>query len=66
MPIWNRCQNCGRLIAYADFAEGRAVHQILTPSSEFTDERYETYHVACEAATAPSPVTTNGEASSNV
>ena len=41
--LWNKCVECGRLIAYVDFADGRAKRIFVTPSSEFSDERYETF-----------------------
>lgn len=56
---WNRCQICGRLIAYEAFIDGRAVNRIVTPSSEFSDETFDTYHVACEAATQAPQESTN-------
>jgi hypothetical protein len=57
--LWNRCMMCGRLIAYDAFLDGRAVNLCITPSSEFSDERYETYHVACEGPTPPPSASTN-------
>lgn len=39
--MWNRCDVCGRFIALRDFEKG-ALRQIVTPSSEFTREEFET------------------------
>ena len=38
---WNRCDVCGRFIALRDFCRG-AIRRLLTPSSHFTREEYET------------------------
>lgn len=38
---WNRCDVCGRFIAMKDFDKG-ARRNLLTPSSEFTREEFET------------------------
>lgn len=45
---WNRCDECGRFISLDDFGAvgeevGPAVRYLITPDSEFTDERYETF-----------------------
>ena len=45
---WNKCQDCGRFIAYEEFEDGTAVHKFISPLSEFSDERYETYHLECK------------------
>jgi hypothetical protein len=38
---WNRCDVCGRFIAYDDFDNG-ATRQMLTPDSHFSSEDWET------------------------
>jgi hypothetical protein len=38
---WNRCDVCGRFIAFADFDKG-AIRRLVYPDSEFTRETYET------------------------
>ena len=39
---WNRCQECGRFISFADLDSGRARHQMITPDSDVSHEAYET------------------------
>lgn len=39
---WNRCQECGRFIAYEDFATGAALHHLLEPDSQLGVETWET------------------------
>ncbi len=41
---WNRCDECGRFIAYADFLSHAAVRTCVTPESLTT---HETYWTAC-------------------
>jgi len=42
MPdIWNRCDECGRFIAFEDFDAG-AVRRLVYPDSELTRETFET------------------------
>lgn len=48
-PAWNRCDVCGRFIAFEDFDRG-AVRQLVTPDSAYTRETYET--LCIEHATA--------------
>lgn len=38
---WNKCDVCGRFIAFADFDRG-AVRQLVTPDSAYSGEVYET------------------------
>jgi len=38
---WNRCDTCGRFIAFDEFDDG-ASRKLLTPLSDFTSETYET------------------------
>jgi hypothetical protein len=46
--IWNRCDVCGKFIPFVDFQldsnlnESKATRRMLTPDSEFSEERYET------------------------
>jgi len=39
--IWNRCDECGRFIAFKDFDNG-AVRRLIYPDSELTCETWET------------------------
>lgn len=39
---WNRCQECGRLISFADLESGAARHELVNPSAYGTDETWET------------------------
>jgi hypothetical protein len=39
--LWNRCDICGRFIAYKDFDHG-AVRTLLTPDSDHSREEWET------------------------
>jgi hypothetical protein len=39
--IWNRCDVCGRFIAFDDFGRA-AVRRLVYPDSEFTRETWET------------------------
>lgn len=40
--LWNKCQVCGKIIPYADFADGRAINRLLEPSSDLGVEKWET------------------------
>ena len=40
--LWNKCHECGRIIPYVDFADGRAVHRMLEPDSDLGVEKWET------------------------
>ncbi len=45
MPIernWNRCDSCGRFVAFRDFDLGGAIRRMVTPDSEFSKETWET------------------------
>jgi hypothetical protein len=44
---WNRCDYCGRFIAYADYDAGRAGVDEIYPDSFCTVETWERYHVSC-------------------
>lgn len=46
--LWNKCDICGRIISFQDFADDKAKHILLEPSSDLGVERYETYHNICE------------------
>jgi hypothetical protein len=35
---WNRCDECGRFIAYDDFLTNKATVRQIAPSSEWTDD----------------------------
>jgi hypothetical protein len=39
---WNRCDQCGRFISLDDFADGKATHKMLEPSSDLGVETWET------------------------
>lgn len=45
---WNRCDICGRFISMADFPD-KATRHLLTPDSDRSEEKYETYHNSCFA-----------------
>lgn len=42
--LWNRCQECGRLISYNDINIGKAIHRMVTPD---TNVSYETWETLC-------------------
>jgi len=50
--LWNKCDECGRIIPYVDFESGNALHQMITPDSDLTYESWETlcrdHHKPCE------------------
>lgn len=48
MRPWNKCDDCGRFIALADFDHG-ASRKLLTPDSHFSREEYETLCSKCAA-----------------
>ena len=37
--IWNKCQECGKFIAYEDFLNG-AINKLDTPESDLSEETY--------------------------
>jgi hypothetical protein len=45
---WNRCDDCGRFIAYEEFGNG-AIHKLITPLSACTWEEWETVCGKCVA-----------------
>jgi hypothetical protein len=38
---WNRCDECGRFIAYQDFVDGLATNRLVMPESLVTRETFE-------------------------
>lgn len=52
---WNSCDECGRFIPYQDFADGHAQRLLATPSSEFSDETYDTFCKMHKATTSTEP-----------
>lgn len=40
---WNtaKCDVCGKFISFKDLDDGKAIHILVTPDSEFTSETYE-------------------------
>lgn len=42
MEQWNRCDHCGKFIAYKDFESGAAIRRMLTPDSYYSKESYTT------------------------
>ena len=42
-----KCDICGRFVSYADLDNEKAKHNLVTPDSAYTFEKWETYHVAC-------------------
>ena len=47
MDKWNKCDICGRFIAYDDFTNGKAINNLLLPDSDLTIETWETVHKTC-------------------
>lgn len=43
---WNRCDFCGRFIAYNDFDNG-ASREMILPDSDYSNETYETICIKC-------------------
>jgi hypothetical protein len=39
---WNRCDACGKFIAFDDFISGTAIHKLDTPESLVTNETFVT------------------------
>lgn len=44
---WNRCNECGKFIAFKDFENGSAKRELITPDSEYTKEEYSTVCSKC-------------------
>ena len=40
--LWNKCQECGRLISYSDIETGKAINRMITPDSDVSYESWET------------------------
>lgn len=38
---FNRCHVCGRFFSFADIESGKAVHQMITPDSDWSYEEWE-------------------------
>lgn len=47
---WNRCDDCGRFIAYEDFDNG-AIRSLATADTAFSSESYLTLCKACNRPT---------------
>jgi hypothetical protein len=49
--LWNRCDDCGRFIAYKSFAYmrrgGKAVRKLIHPDNHFSGEKWETRCAKC-------------------
>jgi hypothetical protein len=50
--VWNRCDVCGRFIAYKDFDDGKARRCMVTPDSDYSSEAYETLCIKCNGKEA--------------
>jgi hypothetical protein len=37
---WNRCDNCGKLVAFVEFWGGKAARLLATPDSDYSVETY--------------------------
>jgi len=48
---WNRCDECGRFIAMADFESGMATRYMETPDSDLSSEKFKTTCVKCNQKT---------------
>lgn len=42
-----RCDFCGKFISYEDLERGEAYRVLLTPSSEYSEEEFETCCKSC-------------------
>lgn len=47
-----RCDVCGQFISLKDLDSGKAIHQMITPDSEFTCEDYESFCKNCRIHTS--------------
>jgi hypothetical protein len=56
---WNRCDVCGKFIAFDDFDHG-AIRCMITPDSHFTHEEYETLCIQ-HATKQKAPARTTGQ-----
>ncbi len=50
-----RCDVCGRFISYADLESGAASHTMITPSSDWSYETWETFCPKCNKSVNPPP-----------
>ena len=44
---WNKCDECGKFISFSAFDSGKAKRRLVTPSSHFSREEYETLCGEC-------------------
>lgn len=49
MAEWNRCDDCGKYIGFAELESGEARIRMVTPDSEYTRETWETLCSRCLA-----------------
>lgn len=56
--LWNKCQECGRLISYDDIQSGKATHTMLTPDS---DVSYESWETLCRDHSKPNTEVSNSD-----
>ncbi len=40
--LWNKCDVCGKIISYANFASGAALHRMDSPDSDVSSEHFTT------------------------
>jgi acetyl-CoA carboxylase beta subunit len=40
--LWNKCDECGKIIPYKDLESGAAIHRMITPDSDVSYEQFET------------------------
>lgn len=48
--LWNKCDVCGKIIPFADLEKGLAIHQMITPDSDVSQESWKT---RCRAHNTP-------------
>lgn len=44
-----KCDECGKFISVQDLVDGKALHHCVLPSSEFSDETFESLCAKCRA-----------------
>lgn len=49
-----KCDECGKFIATQDLIDGKAIHACVSPDSEFSDERFESFCARCWTPPLPS------------
>jgi len=47
-PIYIKCSSCGRFISYNDLESGEATHKMITPDSDVSFERWESFCKVCK------------------